>query len=39
MKENLKEFRETYVCLKIIDLFKLFKSEAKIIKQKKKIMN
>ncbi len=39
MKDILKEFRETYVCLKIIDLCKLFKSEAKIIKQKKKIMN
>ena len=35
MKVVLKELRETYVCLKIIHLTKLFKSEGKIIRAKK----
>ena len=35
MKVVLKELRETYVCLKIIHLAKLYKTESKIIMAKK----
>ncbi|MBE9510813.1 MAG: four helix bundle protein, partial [Bacteroidetes bacterium] len=35
MKVILKELRETFVCLKIIHLSKLYKTEKKIIKAKK----
>jgi four helix bundle protein len=35
MKVILKELRETFVCLKIIHLCKLYKAENKIIKAKK----
>ena len=35
MKVVLKELRETYVCLKIIHLSKLYKTESKIIMAKK----
>ena len=35
MKVILKELRETFVCLKIIHLSKLYKIEGKIIKAKK----
>ena len=35
MKVILKELRETFVCLKIIHLSKLYKTENKIIKVKK----
>ena len=35
MKVILKELRETFICLKIIQLSKLYKSEEKIIRAKK----
>ena len=35
MKVILKELRETFICLKIIHLSKLYKTENKIIKAKK----
>ena len=35
MKVILKELRETFVCLKIIHVSKLYKTEEKIIKAKK----
>ena len=35
MKVILKELRETFVCLKIIHLSKLYKTEGKIIRAKK----
>ena len=35
MKVILKELRETFICLKLINISKLYKTEEKIIKAKK----